>query len=131
MSLPWIRFETGFASSPQIEKLADTNNWRAISAFVCGLSWCGMHADMTGVIPTHILKRIHADRKATEAIVGVGLWKPIDDGYLVVNWEKYQGEFLAKRHASKVANCAKWKAQKPDTHRCEICRPEDFGGDPK
>ena len=131
MSLPWIRFETGFATSSEIEKLAEVNHWRAIAAFVCGLSWCGMHAEKTGIIPRHILKRIHSDPKATAAIVEAGLWRVVEDGYHVVNWEKYQGEFLAKRHASKVANCAKWRAQKPDTHICEICHPEDFGGDPK
>ena len=126
MSLPWIRFETGFASSPQIEKLAEANHWRAIAAFVCGLSWCGMHAEKTGVIPHHILRRIHADKKATDAIVGAGLWSAEEDGYHVINWEKYQGEFLKKKHASKVSNCKRWLKEQPDTHRCEICHPEDY-----
>lgn len=120
MSLPWIRFETGFASSPQIRRLAKDKRWRAISVFVCGLSWCGVHAEETGVIPDWCLDAFYGDAKSAQQLLDVGLWAEVPGGFVVVNWEKYQGEFLKRRRASAVANHEKYK-DRPD-HHCDICK---------
>lgn len=131
MSLPWIRFEVGFPTSGEVQQLVDKRQWQAIAVFVCGLSWCGQHAERSGFIPDYAIKGIHGTPKIASQLVDVGLWERLPTGYAVARWDKYQGEYLKKQHASKVANCAKWSELKPDSHRCEICHPEDYEGSPK
>ena len=123
MSLPWIRFQTSFPSSPEIVGLIDRKRHSAVVAFVCGLAYCGQHDATGGFIPKGALPFVHASKRDAADLVDCGLWQRGPTGYIVTGWDKYQQSNITqadRANSGRHAACVRWHTQP-----CSKCSPVD------
>lgn len=113
MSLPWVRLETNFATNPKVLALVATKDFRAISMYVCGLSYSGGHGT-DGFIPTNALTVIHGTKKEAATLTEVTLWQPCMGGWQINGWNEYQPSTKehqqrkeSLRRSSAKANCVR------------------------
>lgn len=83
--MPWFKVDDGWWSHPKILQLPDA----AQALWVRAGSWSMKHLT-DGVIPGYALSVLRARPAAVRALVEVGLWLPLGDGYEFHDWAKYQ-----------------------------------------
>ncbi len=89
MGLNWVRLDTAFPSNPKVLALVEDRQFRAISVYVCGLSYSGAHGT-DGFIPMAALPFIHASKRDAEKLVEVSLWHPRMGGWEINDWDEFQ-----------------------------------------
>jgi hypothetical protein len=114
MPLPWVRLDTTFPTNPKVLSLVSDRKWRALSAYVCSLSYSGAHGT-DGFIPVKALPFVHASTREAAELVEVGLWHKDRIGWVINDWADYQqtqsetSDILnAKRVGARKGNCHRW-----------------------
>ena len=114
MGLPWVRFDTQFASNPKVLRLVSDKKWRALTVYVCGLGYCGVHGT-DGFVPTGALPFLHATKPDARALVDVGMWLTRPGGWQIKDWDQYQQSDAETQQrkanltrAAVKANCVRW-----------------------
>ena len=114
MPLPWVRLDTTFPTNPKVLSLVSDRKWRALSVYVCSLSYSGAHGT-DGFIPTTALPFVHATPRDAADLVQVGLWHKDKIGWVINDWGDYQqtqaeatDALNAKRVGAKKGNCIRW-----------------------
>lgn len=114
MGLPWVRLDTQFASNPKILELATSKRWRSAFVYVAALAYSGQHST-DGYLPDTCLPFIHATSSDANALVEVGLWKPVVGGWEVNGWDEFQiSDEAAKRRRERAQKgaAARWEKAK-------------------
>lgn len=113
MGLPWVRLETALPTNPKVLALVEDGAFRAFTAYICGLSYCGAQGT-SGFIPRSALPFIHARRTDAVKLVEVGLWVECAGGWDVNGWNDFQptSEEIERRSVkAKKAAAARWSKQ--------------------
>ncbi len=119
--MPWFKVDDALAEHPKVDELlAERDGPHALALWL--LAGCWSASQLTdGVIPSGRVKRIPFGKKGARALVRVGLWEEIPEGYRFHDWADYQpskADVLAKR-ASDAGRKARGRAQRvrPDSAR--------------
>ncbi|MGB8019619.1 MAG: hypothetical protein WCF04_00160 [Candidatus Nanopelagicales bacterium] len=92
----WIRLSHDFYVNAKILELIHHKQHRAITVYVCGLSWCGANRT-DGWIPDYALASIHGNSRDATHLTNAGLWIPERSaGWWIHDWPKWQ-ESTAER----------------------------------
>jgi hypothetical protein len=99
--MPWVRLDDGFADHPKIMAAGPMASW----LYVCGLTYAArMLTD--GFIPASQVRKL-ADLDntlaLTERLAEVGLWKPVDGGFLINDYLEYNPSADKVRAERKAA----------------------------
>jgi hypothetical protein len=108
--LPWVRLETAFPSNPKVLDLVASKSWRAITAYIGGLSYAGAHGT-DGFLPDSALPFMHGSKRDAERLVDVGLWIPRQGGWDINGWSEFQPstqETQDRRSRAKAAAEIRW-----------------------
>lgn len=105
MTLQWVRLETSLPDHPKVLTLIDARKYRAVMAYVLGLSYCGRH-ELDGYIPKSALPFIHATKADAEALCTVGLWRPTQQGWEINGWAEFQPTSEERKAAKARAKAA-------------------------
>lgn len=89
MGLPWVRLDTQWSSNPKFLMLIEDKKWRAISVYMAGLGYAGVHGT-AGFLPSVALPMLHGTRKEAADLVDVGLWNPAQGGWDINGWLEFQ-----------------------------------------
>ena len=117
MGLPWVRLDTQFSTNPKVLHLVEDKAWRAISVYICGLGYCGVHGT-DGFIPSAALPFLHGTRRDAEQLIGIGMWMPTPGGWNVNGWSDFQessDETAARRKKAQAAAEARWRKHRGET----------------
>jgi len=112
--LMWVRLDCAFPRNPKVLELVSRKQWRAICAYIGGLSYSGEHG-LDGWLPEACLPFIHATSKDASELVRVGLWLPEPGGWDINDWDQYQAtadEVQARRTKAKRAAEERWKRER-------------------
>jgi hypothetical protein len=117
MPLPWVRFDSSFATHDKVLRLLAEHGERGRSAafvYCCGLGHCGLHGT-DGLVSFAALPFVHGRKRDAELLVEVGMWRPDPAGWRVSNWTVRQEVAVVsaakKQAASKAASkaaCVRW-----------------------
>lgn len=110
MGLPWVRLETSLPTNPKTLALVEDGAFRAFSAYICGLSYCGAQGT-AGFIPRAALPFLHARKSDAAKLVEVGLWVECAGGWDVNGWNDFQPtseEIQARSERAKKAAAIRW-----------------------
>lgn len=113
MGLPWVRLETSLPTNPKVLSLVEDRAFQAITAYICGLSYCGAQGT-SGFIPRAALPFLHARKSDATKLVGVGLWIECAGGWDINGWDDFQptsAEIQARRDKAKRAAAIRWSKQ--------------------
>lgn len=108
--LPWVRLETAFPSNPKVLMLVESKSWRAITTYLCGLSYSGAHGT-DGFIPAHALPFLHGSKRDADRLADVALWIPRQGGWDINGWAEFQPstqETQDRRARAKAAAEIRW-----------------------
>ena len=114
MGLPWVRLDTQFNTNPKVLALVEDKQWRALSVYVCGLGYCGVHGT-DGFIPRPALPFIHGTSREASALVSVGLWTGCPGGWNVNGWAEFQEssqETADRKKRAQAAAASRWAKAK-------------------
>lgn len=115
LSLPWVRLDTQFPLNPKILTLVEDKQWRAVVAYVGGLSYSGAHGT-DGFLPRLCLPHLHATAREAAQLVAVGLWLPAGNaGWDINGWAEFQPSDAETQQRSQKAREAaqkRWSAQR-------------------
>lgn len=109
--LEWVRLDTAFPRNPKVLHLIEDKRWRAVTAYVCGLSYSGEQG-LDGFLPRACLMWLHATPKDAAALVAVGLWLEVPGGWEINDWHDYQptaAEAQQRREKARLAAEERWK----------------------
>jgi hypothetical protein len=110
VSLPWVRLDANIASNHKVLTLIGDRNYRAVTAYIFGLAYCGQHGT-DGYIPNAALPFLHATTKDAGALVDVTLWHEAVGGWQVNDWREYQpstDETDRRGQRARWLNCRRW-----------------------
>lgn len=110
MALNWVRLDCQWAHNPKFLALVEDKKWRAISVYMAGLGYSGVHGT-AGFIPALALPMIHATKREASDLVEVALWVPAQGGWDVNGWSEFQpaqDEAEVRRDKAKKAAQARW-----------------------
>lgn len=113
MGLPWVRLETSLPTNPKVLALVEDKAFQAITAYICGLSYCGAQGT-AGFIPRAALPFLHARKTDAAKLVEVGLWIENAGGWDVNGWNDFQPtseEIRIRSEKAKKAAAARWSKQ--------------------
>jgi hypothetical protein len=105
MGLPWVRLDTQWPQNPKFLMLAEDKKWRAITAYMAGLSYSGAHGT-DGFIPYYAISATHGTKKEAAELVAVSLWIPCEGGWQINDWSDYQPSNEENELRSKKARDA-------------------------
>lgn len=112
--LEWVRLDTAFPRNPKVLMLIEDRAWRAVTAYLCGLSYSGEQG-LDGFLPRACLMWLHATAKEARALVAVGLWHEVPGGWEINDWHDYQPsaeEATARRDKARKAAEERWKRER-------------------
>jgi hypothetical protein len=110
MGLPWVRLDTGFAQNPKILHLVEDRKWQAVTVYVAGLGYSGLHGT-AGFLPFSALPFIHGTKKTANDLLEIELWTPAQGGYDINGWAEYQptdDDAKRRREKAKHAAAVRW-----------------------
>jgi hypothetical protein len=91
--MAWAKIDDGWWAHPKVMVLS----LAASGLWARALSWsCHQRKD---VIPPRFLDMVEADTSHADELVEVGLWHPVDGGWLIHEWDQYQGQSLSEKRA--------------------------------
>jgi hypothetical protein len=86
---PWVRLAHDMYRNPKVMVLMHRQQHRSVAVYCCGLAWCGDHRQ-DGFIPAFALAQIHGRASDAAHLCEVGLWLPVDGGWVVNDWDAWQ-----------------------------------------
>lgn len=90
MGLPWVRIDSNLYTSDKILLLhTKREGHRAALVYLYSITYAGGHGT-DGFIPTHVVPTIQGTTKTTQLLTESGLWKPIEGGWMIHNYEQRQ-----------------------------------------
>jgi len=113
VGLPWVRLETAFPQNPKMLALVEDKHFQAISAYICGLAYCGAQGT-DGFIPRAALPFLHARKTDANNLVRVGLWIECAGGWDVNGWHDFQptsAELAVRKERAKKAAARRWSLE--------------------
>lgn len=115
MALSWTRLDTGFFRNRKILQLRRLRNKDAVILWLEGLCYAG-EQESSGLIHHEALDTFWCgNAKTASALVEVGLWVPVQEGWLMKNWAKKQPTRLTSEERSQSARDAanaRWHGRK-------------------
>ena len=105
-----MRLDNAFPSNPKILGLVEDKAWRAITVYVCGLSYAGAHGT-DGFIPPSSLPFLHGTKRDAARLCMAGLWIPNSGGWDINDWAEFQPsseEHRAKGEKARKAALIRW-----------------------
>jgi len=81
--------DTQFPSNPKILYLIEDKKYRAAFVWAASLAYAGAHGT-DGFIPKAALPFLHATKADAAALVAVGLWIEVPNGWEINGWEEFQ-----------------------------------------
>ena len=110
----WVKLDELFAEHPKVEMAGDEAAWM----YVSGLLYA-YRADTDGFIPAAKVTKLTGFRSAkriAQRLVDVGLWEPIEDGYLIHDYLKHQqsSETRAMKRKESAERVQKHRRNKKD-----------------
>lgn len=108
--LPWIRLQTTMFENPKVLNLKDDKQWRAIVAYLEGMTYSGRHG-LAGYIPKAAIRLLHIASSDVSKLESEGLWRAAPGGWQINGWDEYQladAESLARSEKAKKAATARW-----------------------
>ena len=109
--LEWVRLDTAFPRNPKVLMLIEDKAWRAVTAYLCGLSYSGEQG-LDGFLPRASLMWLHATPKEARQLVAVGLWHEVPGGWEINDWHDYQPsaeEAAQRKDKARRAAEERWK----------------------
>jgi hypothetical protein len=110
MGFPWVRLDTQWPQNPKFLMLAEEKKWRAITVYMAGLGYAGVH-ETAGFVPAVALPFLHSTKKEAQELVGVGLWHPAQGGWDINGWAEFQpspDSAKKRREKAQTAAQARW-----------------------
>ena len=104
---PWVRLAHDMYRNPKVMVLMHRGQHRAVAVYCCGLAWAGDHRQ-DGFIPTFALVQVHGKPTDAAHLCEVGLWRPVDGGWVIHDWDVWQDtndlRAARTRRMSQLAN---------------------------
>lgn len=115
--LEWVRLDTAFPRNPKVLALTEEKMWRAVTAYLCSLSYSGEQG-LDGFLPKASLMWLHATAKEAAALVSVGLWHEVPGGWEINDWHDYQPsaeQAAARKEKARRAAEERWKRERANS----------------
>lgn len=96
--------------NPKILNLKDDKQWRAVVAYLEGMTYSGRHG-LAGYIPKAAIRLLHIATGDVQRLASEGLWAPAPGGWQINGWDEYQladADSLARSEKAKKAAAARW-----------------------
>jgi hypothetical protein len=110
--LPWVRLDSAFPFNPKVQALlAEPGGHRAVTVYLCGLSYSGLN----GNLPAHALTSIHGKRADAAKLVDHNFWIPAQGGWDIHGWIEKQPsteETQLRRKRAQDAALIRWHGPK-------------------
>ena len=110
-----MRLDSAFPFHPKVLALvAETSGHRAITVYLCGLAYAGMHGT-DGFLPAHSLAAIHGRKGDAAKLVDHLFWQPTTGGWQINGWAEKQPsteETRLRRKRAQDAALARWHGPK-------------------
>lgn len=103
----WFKVDDQLALHPKILQAGNA----AMGLWVRAGSWCGAHLT-DGHVPDAMIRQLGTKSQA-EALVRVGLWYRVGDGYQFHQWDEYQPS-RAKVHKDRAATAERVRRWRDD-----------------
>lgn len=85
----WFKADDKFHSSKKLTKIPKRARFGAAGLWVIAGTWCGDQLT-DGFVPDFMIKLWGPPPSAAKALVEVGLWAVVEEGYQFVKWAEYQ-----------------------------------------
>ncbi|WGH93858.1 hypothetical protein QDX21_03405 [Auritidibacter ignavus] len=116
--LEWVRLDTRIPrNKTMLGLLSEQNGYRAAAVYMFSLAYCGEN-NTYGHISTSALPFIHSTRREAKLLAKHRLWKVVQGGWQVTNWDTYQPtkEYVEQLSEKRRAAANKrWEKQKHKT----------------
>lgn len=111
--MSWIKIDDQFADHPKVLQAGPLASW----LYVCGLTYSGRYLTDGWIPSAQVRKLADVDDAAmlADRLVAVGLWEPVDGGYLIHDYHDYNP--TAEKVKADRAAAAKRQAEWRDGHR--------------
>ncbi len=114
-NLNWIRVDVNLHSNHKtLELLSQRGGDHALCVWVFSLGYCGGQGN-SGFVPAAALGLMHGRKRDAELLVEVGMWEPIEGGWMIHDWAAFQPsdeESQARTEKAKKAAAARWAKQR-------------------
>jgi hypothetical protein len=101
--MPWFKVDDSFESHPKVKAIPRPRRVKAIGLWTLAGSWSARQLT-DGFIPGYMLDELAGSKTEANTLVEVGLWSPVDGGYLFKDWHDWQptkARVEAERDAAK------------------------------
>lgn len=101
--MPWFKVDDSFESHPKVKAIPRARRVKAIGLWTLAGSWSARQLT-DGFVPSYMLDELAATKTEANTLVEVGLWSPVDGGYLFKDWHDWQptkAKVEAEREAAK------------------------------
>lgn len=88
----WVRLNANTGSKPQLWELAGDRKHRAMLVHLLSLMYVARYPQLEGLIRRKALRAMHGRKSDADALVRVGLWLEVDEGWVVLDWFETQLE---------------------------------------
>lgn len=107
--MAWIRLETGVVHHPKVMELRARKQYRAVMGWLLSMPLSAAQGS-DGLITKSSLPLLDITTKEANQLIDVGLWKPVQGGYEINDWDEYnpQGIYQKRSKAGKKGACSRW-----------------------
>ena len=101
--MPWFKVDDSFESHPKVKAIPRARRLKAIGLWSLAGSWSARQLT-DGFVPFYMLDELAGTKREANTLVEVGLWSPVDGGYVFKDWHDWQptkAKVEADREAAK------------------------------
>lgn len=112
--LPWVRMDSSWYENDKFAALLEDRKIAAVVAYWAGLAWSGGNGK-GGFVPRLSLYTIRATAKIAADLVDVGLWVPVEGGWMIHDYDEYQltsDEIEKRRQRARAAAEVRWSRER-------------------
>lgn len=87
--MPWFKVDDGFCNSRQVMRIPKRQRAAAVGLWTLAGAWSAKELT-DGFIPGYMLSELTGTARLAGELVASGLWEVDANGFVFVNWSKYQ-----------------------------------------
>ena len=127
--MPWVKIDDNFASHPKIVAAGPMAGW----LYICGLTYSARYLT-DGFIPAkqvRLLADIESPATVAAKLVECGLWEPVDGGYMIHDYLKYNpsGVQVKRDREAAAARQAAWRERNAQPTEDEADNAKENNGE--
>lgn len=111
--MAWFKTTDTLMGDPKVMGMPMSERGMALGTWIACGTWSSQQLT-DGKVPAGVVESFVGTLAGAETLVVAGMWRRVKNGYVFVNWAKYQptrAEIIAQRDAEKK-RVAEWRANK-------------------